>query len=283
MKFFAELLIVLSIACYLIAIVGFIKPSIFKDRKTNVIPSRLKLLGSAMLVGVLATSTAFLFFPDKERQLSSNGLYVPNKVVVSSSEKPLVDTEIDSNQLPLPPQTSAHVLSSGKEPMDKEVAQELAMRTYRLISDSEDILLAGVKADDLNGINKYVLQPLRMTRQEWVYNNSSGIKPQPITIFSSCEQAIIELELLASGAISLTPGAYRTRYLKEQEDKYYAQKELCKEATELTGVQVQEKITADEIKYKEIVKSLGGEDCFSIIGVIDGKVTELPKPAHCKK
>ncbi|MCG9079451.1 hypothetical protein [Laribacter hongkongensis] len=270
MPFFSGLLDVLGLLFLLMALVGVVAPTVFKDRKTGEIPKRSQLLAGGLVIAAVAFIAAEWVAPDETPTdtVSNNKLATANPDV-SPAEKGASVIE-----------TAPHEVSNPAKPLELTAARDFAQNTLRVVNEAEQTLNDAIRLGDSLGITSHVWKPLQSELDRWPSMLEQQDDDQR-KHFAYCRDTALKLQLL-SNAANRERTAENMKYLRQDEAEYRKSKQQCEQQLKMTDGQIKAAMAAEDA---ELTEKFGGRDCLTVYGVDKqtGKLIEQPKPAHCKK
>lgn len=268
MSVLAGIVGLVGLLCLLVAAVGLIAPSFFKDKKTGEVPKRSHLAMGGVAGSFIAFAIAGALLPD-----TAPADQVAEKAPAAAQTKP---------EQAAAPAAAAEKPSvpEPKKPLDLTEARLFAKGTLKVINEAEQSLNDGIQLGDGAGITKHVWKPLQAELERW----PTLVERQPNDQrehFAYCQDAALKLQIL-SDAVKRERTVESMKYLRKDEAEYRKAKQQCEQQVKATDSQIKAAVAAEDAELK---KKFGGRECLTVYGVDQqtGKVIEEPKPAHCKK
>lgn len=274
MSWLALIISFIGLLCSLIAVLGVIAPSLFKDKKTGVVPKRSKLLVGGVVGSVFAFGVAAALMPPTAKPLAA-----AQPTVAQAPMQMAVDTSPRTSTAE-PVQAVAAAQTEQKKPLDLEAARLLATSTLRVIGEAEQSLRDGIQLGDGAGITKHVSKPLQVELAKWstFFSRPPGDQREH---FSYCQDAALKLQMM-SASVQRERTVESMKYLRKDEAEYLKAKQQCEQQVKATDSQIKAAVAAEDADLRKRLG--GGRECLTVYGVDKqtGQVAAQPKPAHCK-
>lgn len=273
MRIAAVILALLGCLFLLMAYVGLLRPQIFRNKKTGVVPGRWKLLGSGHLVALIVFAIAIIIMPARsEVKLEDQAQPdLADRTIITAAQLEKV------SQAPVsePEPQSAH-----GERLTKASPESLAQANKQMnalnkaMKDGVSILKSGELAA-ISAHSKYISSLVKVGESKF---GSSIFEP-----LGRCFAAGIDsrswwsnqLSAVQNGGVERIPGSIKSAF-----DSYQVNRADCLLAADPVASAKAEAESDAELREK----LGGGRECLTVFDVNPEtkEVFVLPKPAHCK-
>ncbi len=231
MSILAGLIALLGCLFLLVAALGVIAPSIFKDKKTGDVPKRLRLAVSGIAASFIAFVIAGALLPDAPPAADETSS-AATPAAEPDASTPDVATEVAavSAEQPTAPEPTY------EEPLELADARRFADNTLRVINEAEQSLNDGIQLGDRAGITRHVWRPLQAELDRWP--TLIGRHPDDQREhFLDCQDAALKLQMLSHG-VTRERTVESMKYLRKDEAEYRKAKQRCEQQVKATDSQI---------------------------------------------
>ncbi|MEO8646107.1 hypothetical protein [Pseudomonas sp.] len=273
MRIAAVMLALLGCLFLLMAYVGLLRPQMFRNKKTGVVPGRWKLLGSGHLVALIVFAVAIIIMPARSEVKLEDQTRpdLADRTIITTAQLEKVSQVLVSKPEP----ESAH-----SEQLTKASAESLAQANKQMnaldkaMTDGVSILKSGELAA-ISAHSKHISLLVKIGESKF---GSSVFEP-----LGRCFAAGIDsrtwwsnqLSAVQNGGVERIPGS-----IKGSLGDYQANRSECLQAADPVASAKAEAESDAELRKK----FGGGRECLTVFDVNPEtkEVFAKPKPAHCK-
>jgi hypothetical protein len=190
-----------------------------------------------------------------------------------------VEKKSENSHIPATSASSDTDDNPSSKPLTLTEARALANNTFKIINETEQSLLDGIRLQDKDGVLRYVVKPLNEIAKRWPILSSR--QDDQREHFGYCRDAASNLHVLSLSAMR-DQTVSNMKYLRVDEENYNKSKKKCEASLKQTDDDIRKKIADDEVEMR---KNLGGgKECLTVLSVNEdnGKVEALPRPSYCK-
>ncbi|KAF2406683.1 hypothetical protein SAMN04490179_4520 [Pseudomonas antarctica] len=271
MRIAAVILALLGCLFLLLAYVGLLRPQIFRNKKTGVVPGRWKLLGGGHLVALIVFAVAIIIMPARSEVTLEDQAQpdLVDRTIITAAQQEKV------SQAPVSKPESAHA-----EQLTKASPESLAQANKQMnalnkaMKDGVSILQSGELAA-ISAHSKYISALVKVGESKF---GSSIFEP-----LGRCFAAGIDsrswwsnqLSSVQNGGVERIPGSIKSAF-----DSYQVNRADCLLAADPVASAKAEAASDAELREK----LGGGRECLTVFDVNPEtkEVFALPKPSHCK-
>lgn len=272
MEFIAGIFFVVSLIGLLVAVIGPISPTLFKDPKTGAIPTRKALFGG----GLAAFFVCMLIGGFLDPEAPDEGV----KQAAPATAKAKEPEPEPVKQAPPPAVTSAEKKPSGPEytqPSQESLkaAKELIEALNRAVGVSIEILTNGFELSKVSAHSRYFDELNAKAESRFGSTIFEPIGRCGIAANWARTWWLAQVSTALNGGIESAPGSIKSAYEQFKQDRH----ECLKNADPVAMAKENAEMDAELKK-----KFGGGRECLTVYDV-DPKTKELvtkPKPAHCR-
>lgn len=266
MSFLASLIEVLALLFIMIAIVGAIRPDMFKDPKTGKVPTRRQIVAGGLVAAAISFVVASFIAPDK----------TPSEPAIETKPTTTAPSSPDRSNETKKSETDEHKVI----PLNLTDARLFAKGTLHIVNEAEKSLEDGVRLRDEGGVERFVRKPLHQELEKW---SDLGIQhpDDQRQHFGYCRDAAAQLQTLSFSTFR-SQTVELLKYQRQDEARYRKIKQQCEDALNKSDEEIKAAIAKEDA---ELVEKFGGRDCLTVFDVnkTTGQVVEKRKPEHCPK